>query len=159
MDIERLRNRYRPRKVSVLFVGESPPARNFFYMRKGPLYESVRDVFVQAFGGASTRDEDFLDFFESKGCWLEDLLKQRGKKMDDSEPEEIEEGVERLSGLIRQERPEVVIVVIKRIATLVEKAVDRRTTRFHVLPFPAYWRGEFVRGVKKILTDIANQHR
>jgi hypothetical protein len=44
---ERLRRRYRPDGVRILFVGEAPPASGrFFYQADSGLYRAVRDTFV-----------------------------------------------------------------------------------------------------------------
>ena len=56
---EELRARYRPDKVRVLFVGESPSASGeFFYLGNSRLYHAFRE----AFGGP----DDFLAEFQSR---------------------------------------------------------------------------------------------
>ena len=47
---ERLRQRQRPRRVIILFVGEAPPASGrFFYQADSGLYRAIREAFVKAF--------------------------------------------------------------------------------------------------------------
>lgn len=47
---ERLRRGYRPARVRILFVGESPPASGpFFYQADSGLYRAVRQTFLSAF--------------------------------------------------------------------------------------------------------------
>jgi len=152
-DVEKLRKRYMPKsKVSVLFVGESPPKMNFFYQRSGPLYRAIRDAFCEVFG----RQKDFLNFFRAKDCWLADLFEEKGKRVKESKREEIEERVEKLAELVRNKRPEVVVAVIKGIAGYVKKAVrcSHVRTRFRALPFPTYQKEYFVRDLKGILEEL-----
>jgi hypothetical protein len=43
---ERLRLRYRPVLIRLLFIGESPPASGrFFYRQDSGLYRAIRDAF------------------------------------------------------------------------------------------------------------------
>src|ERR1700720_3952865 len=66
---ERLRERYRPARVKLLFVGEAPPASGrFFYRADSGLYHAIRSAFVGAF--PSVRSADFLDSFQALGCYL-----------------------------------------------------------------------------------------
>jgi hypothetical protein len=56
---ERLRERYRPKYVRILFVGEAPPAsRRFFYRKDSGLYRTIRGAFEKAL--PRVRDRDFL---------------------------------------------------------------------------------------------------
>jgi hypothetical protein len=72
---ERLRKHYRPHKVRILFVGESPPASGrFFYQADSGLYRAVRDTFATAF--PSLPKSEFLKSFRSLGCYLVDLCGQ-----------------------------------------------------------------------------------
>src|SRR6202789_3451182 len=69
---ERLRGKYRPIKVRILFVGESPPASGrFFYHADSGLYRAIREAFVKAF--PNLREADFLKLFRNLGCYLLDL--------------------------------------------------------------------------------------
>ena len=69
---ERLRRSFQPRRVRLLFVGESPPASGrFFYRRDSGLYRALRDTFFAA--DPSLREETFLGAFQAAGCYLLDL--------------------------------------------------------------------------------------
>src|SRR5258708_15513474 len=77
---ERLRKRYRPDRVRILFVGESPPASGrFFYQADSGLYRAVRDTFLTAF--PPLQKTAFLDSFRSLGCYLVDLCGEPVDKM------------------------------------------------------------------------------
>jgi hypothetical protein len=69
---ERLRRRFRPEKVRILFVGESPPASGrFFYQADSGLYRATRQAFLKAF--PDLRERNFLESFRDLGCYLVDL--------------------------------------------------------------------------------------
>src|SRR5215469_15628818 len=69
---ERLRRRYRPDRVRILFVGEAPPVSGrFFYQGDSGLYRAIRDTFVMAF--PSLQRDEFLEEFQALGCYLVDL--------------------------------------------------------------------------------------
>ena len=152
-DIEKLRSDYRPVRVKVLFVGESPPKKNFFYCKRGPLYNAIEETFIEVFG----KQQEFLEFFMDKGFWLTDFFKERGKKC--ATDKEIEEGIEILSKLIRENRKDIkfVITIIKRIADHVKEAVkcsDVEIT-FRYLPFPmGKHKKFFIQKLKKTLKEI-----
>ena len=76
---ERLRRSYRPKRVRMLFVGESPPASGrFFYQADSGLYRAVRGTFMRAF--PEIRKDEFLAGFRDLGCYLVDLC---GEPVDD----------------------------------------------------------------------------
>ena len=70
---ERLRLRFRPERVRVLFVGESPPvAGTFFFAADSELYRATRDAFEAALPRFRNVDP-FLKAFAESGCYLVDL--------------------------------------------------------------------------------------
>lgn len=73
---ERLRLRYRPAHVKVLFVGESPPRSGaFFYRGDSDLYEATKAVFevVCRQSWAGDDPDPFLRCLRGAGCYLDDL--------------------------------------------------------------------------------------
>jgi hypothetical protein len=69
-----LRKLFRPPKVNVLFIGESPPAGGtFFYQADSRLYQRTRAAFGRAFGRSMPEGAEFLREFQRLGCYLEDL--------------------------------------------------------------------------------------
>jgi hypothetical protein len=56
----------------VLFIGESPPAREtFFYFANSNLYSATREAFEAAIP-ALRGEDDFLGAFQGLGCYVED---------------------------------------------------------------------------------------
>jgi hypothetical protein len=153
---ERLRRTFRPKKVRILFVGESPPASGrFFYHADSGLYRAIREAFVKAF--PNLREADFLKLFRNLGCYLLDLcdrpvdhlqLRSRRKLCRAGEP--------RLAKSIATLRPEIVIVVIRSIARNVQRSERQAhwSGRHVELPYPGRWirhRTAFIRQLVPIL--------
>ncbi len=156
---ERLRMRYRPARVRLLFVGEAPPASGrFFYRADSGLYRAIREAFLEAF--PNMRGHDFLDSFRALGCYLVDLcpgpVDQLGKTARSKACLEAEA---RLSRTLRKLQPKVVITVVRSIANNVKRSEGRANwSGMHVeLPYPGRWRHlrtEFVRALVLLLRKM-----
>jgi hypothetical protein len=139
---ERLRRRYLPAHVNVLFVGEAPPASGrFFYQADSGLYRAIRDAFLGAL--PALRDGDFLEAFRARHCYLIDLC---GKPVDRLNPKErrkaCRDGEIRLSKILKKLLPKIVITVVRSIAPNVRRARDFANWRGrHLdLPYPGRWK-------------------
>ncbi len=156
---ERLRRRYRPVSVRVLFVGEGPPASGrFFYQADSGLYRAIRDAFANVFPVVG--DQEFLELFRSLGCYLVDLCgrpvdhlpgDQRLKACLDSEV--------RLAGILKRLRPEIVMTVVRSISANVRRTQQRANwSGIHIeLPYPGRWnhhRTAFLKELSLVLHRI-----
>jgi hypothetical protein len=138
---ERLRKSYRPARVRILFVGESPPASGrFFYQADSGLYRAVRETFVQAF--PSLRNAEFLDSFCSLGCYLVDLCGEPVDHMTRNDRRHAcRKGEARLAQQIRALRPEAVVTVVRSIRANLKRAQIQAgwSGRHLELPYPGRW--------------------
>jgi hypothetical protein len=138
---ERLRRRYRPNAVRILFVGESPPASGrFFYRMDSGLYRAVRDGFVAAFPALGAAG--FLESFRDLGCYLVDLCAQPVDRLGKEQRQQAcLAGEARLTRSIRRLQPAVIITVVRSIGTNVERARQRANwTGLHVqVSYPGRW--------------------
>jgi hypothetical protein len=138
---ERLRRSFHPKKVRILFVGESPPASGrFFYQADSGLYRATREAFLKAF--PELRERDFLESFRSLGCYLVDLCE---RPVDRLQPKARRQaclaGEPNLSKTFRTLRPQAAIVVIRSIGRNVRRS-ERRANwsgRHVELPYPGRW--------------------
>ena len=154
---ERLRNRYRPARVRMLFVGEAPPASGrFFYQADSGLYRAIKDTFAKAFP-SSVSDKDFLKLFQELGCYLVDLC---GRPVDrlskDARRKACARGEVRLATALRRLRPEVVISVVQSIAANVKHSQQKANWSgvTIALPYPGRWehhRLTFLRALVPVL--------
>jgi len=153
---ERLRARYRPDRVRLLFVGEAPPASGrFFYQADSGLYRAMRDAFTGVF--PSVGESDFLESFRELGCYLVDLCdrpvdrlprRQRIKACHEGEP--------RLARTLKRLQPDVVVALVRSTAPNVTRAQRRSgwSGRYVKLPYPGRWhhhRVAFIRGITPVL--------
>jgi hypothetical protein len=145
---ERLRNRFRPARVRVLFVGESPPAAgSFFYAADSELYRATRDAFEAALPEFRNADS-FLNAFAESGCYLVDLaldpVNQLTNRNDGSWKRRAQaraRGEARLAATLADLQPAIVIVVLKGIVANVTRAADRAgiATESYALTYPSRW--------------------
>src|SRR5271169_5302145 len=69
--MEATRARFRPERITTLFVGESAPASgDFFYYGNTAMLRNMRRAVEQALG----EDGDFLPRFKAYGWYLDDLV-------------------------------------------------------------------------------------
>jgi hypothetical protein len=148
-----LRTRYRPKKVTSLFVGESSPAQGtHFYRADSNLYRAIRAAFAAGLGEATVPDgEAFLKLFARKGCWLVDLAKRPVNRLDDGERRAaVIAGIPLLTELLRETKPRHVVVIKRDIAVHVERAIAeaglKQPPSVLALRYPLrQYRAEFVR--------------
>jgi hypothetical protein len=153
---ERLRKRYRPDRVRILFVGESPPASGrFFYQADSGLYRAVRDTFLTAF--PPLQKTEFLDSFRSLGCYLVDLCGEPVDKMlRHARRCACRAGEVRLARTIQTLRPKIIVTVVRSINGNVRKAEEQAGwAGLHLeLPYPGRWyraRMQFTRQLVPLL--------
>jgi hypothetical protein len=159
---ERLRKCYRPDRVQILFVGESPPASGrFFYHADSGLYRAVRDTFLTAF--PRLQETEFLDSFSSLGCYLVDLC---GEPVDKMTPRDRQRtcraGESRLARTIRALRPKVIVTIVRSISVNVRRSQEQAGwsgLRLD-LPYPGRWyrhRMEFRRQLLPLLLETLSR--
>jgi len=156
--VEELRELFRPSRVVVLLVGESPPAGgSFFYSPGGSrLGWATMEAFEEAFEVRFSSYSCFLEFFRSRGFYLVDLLDERGRRVDEASEGELAAAVRRLAGLVGELRPRLVVAVLCRVCGCVEEAVRLAGSGVPVvcLPFPARSRSRYVSGLAEVLRAL-----
>ena len=160
-EIERRRRRHRPHRVTLLFVGESPPAGGtFFYDENSTLYFETRNVFQSVLGERVAGTEGFLDAFGALGCYLDDLCLEPVNKLPKAERASRRLNAEdELAGRISEYEPSVVVAIGKTTAAPhVRRALDLTGlagVRLEVLPFPGRpkHKADFANGLRRILDD------
>lgn len=155
---EAIRRQFRPEKVRLLFVGESPPASGrFFYQRNSGLYRAMRDAFRSIHPHIT--DENFLTEFQRLGCYLIDLCATPVDKLDPaSRRAACAAATPFLSRRIRQLQPQSIVSLVRSISAVVEQAatrVDWRGPMIHV-PYPGRWSGHRQVFLATMLPHISN---
>ena len=138
---ERLRRTYRPERVRLLFIGESPPASGrFFYRGDSGLYRAMREAFQAV--DPSITDATFLGTFQASGHYLIDLCLEPVDRLDaKSRRAECRRGEESLSKAIGQLRPAIIVTIVRSIERNVLTAVSAANWRGAMihLPYPGRW--------------------
>ncbi|MGB9693893.1 MAG: hypothetical protein ACPLYF_03525 [Fervidobacterium sp.] len=142
-DTEEIRQSFKPDNIRILLIGESAPASGQFFYKHSRMTRYVAQAFTHVFNKPFDDDSTFLKFFQEKGCYLDDLAlspvnhmtaKQRNKTLEDS--------IVHLSQRITDHNPDVIVIVLKRIAKYVIKAIElsKKSCPVYTLPFPGYGR-------------------
>jgi hypothetical protein len=138
---EGLRQSFLPRRVQLLFIGESPPASGrFFYSANSGLYRAMRMAFQIA--GPGVDDENFLAVFQQRGCYLTDLCPEPVDRLDRDRRLFLRTaGEKHLARQIKRFRPAIVAPVLRSIAGNVRNAAllaawDGPIVQF---PYPGRW--------------------
>jgi hypothetical protein len=156
---ERLRRRYRPTPVRILFVGEAPPASGrFFYQADSGLYRAVREGFVAAF--PALRDADFLESFSGLGCYLVDLCPMPVDRLGREQREQAcLDGEPRLGKIIKQVQPKVMITVVRSIAANVARAQSQANWQgtYLELPYPGRWHQHRVAFLEELIPVLRRE--
>jgi hypothetical protein len=138
---ERLRRRYRPAKVRLLFIGEAPPASGrFFYQRDSGLYRAIREAFGSL--DPSVTDDGFLDTFQKAGCYLIDACAQPVDQLDmRSRRAACLANEPLLSRRIRLLRPAAIVILLRSIRSNVRRAAEGAGWEGPMieLPYPGRW--------------------
>jgi len=143
VEVQKLRESWKPDAVKTLFIGESPPSGGtFFYCGDSSLYRHTKKAFEIAFAARWKTQKDFLSFFRERGCYLVDLCDYPINQITDDHLRRRERamGIPDLAHRIARVQPTAQIVVMKAIQRQVREATRRsgtRPERVWVLPFPA----------------------
>ncbi len=159
--LEKLRVAFKPSRIVLLLVGESPPPhRGFFYdptVPEGQLSRNTRKAFQDRFQIEYSDRQAFHSYFQAKGCYLFDLFNQRGKTFPTTTREERNIALEELGSFLQEEKPRLVASTLRRISRLVEDAVktSRLTLEYRSLPYPTRkYIPEYRSKLATILSDI-----
>ena len=151
---------FRPKRVAVLFVGESSPAQGtHFYRANSNLFRAVQVAFASAFGAAVPSGEAFLRFFSGKGCWLVDLAERPVNQLAGAERRAaVAAGIPGLAETIAATKPKSIVVIKADIGPAVAQALElaalKKTPEVLVLRYPLrQYRAEFVTKLAEFLAE------
>ena len=156
---ERLRLSFRPQRVRLLSVGESPPASGcFFYSANSRLYRAMLMAFRTA--DSKVNVENFFNVFRSWGCYLTDLNHEPVDHLDPPLRRTMRTGGEKwLAREITRLQPEILAPVLCSIASNVTAAVACTNWQDKILqfPYPGRWsrhRDAFIEALVPVLRRL-----
>ena len=161
MNVEKIRSRFRPDQIRILFVGESPPeSGKFFYCGNSQMARYMKSVLERELLAGTG---DFFEAFKASGCYLDDLVLVPVNKFSGRiQKQARRQAIPDLATRIRQYRPRVVVALLKRIERDVSDAVDQSgvDARFYVTRFPGNGQqGQFKSDVQKLLPILRSAIR
>jgi hypothetical protein len=134
--VEATRARFRPDRITTLFVGESAPVSgDFFYFGNTALQRHVQRSMEDSFGGG----DDFLERFKAYGWYLDDLVLTPVNQLKKSE--RIAACLAARTSLatrIAEYRPLAIVSLLISIKTIVDAAAIEAgsTAQRFAVPFP-----------------------
>lgn len=162
MNVEEIRQSYKPDKVSVLFVGESAPASGAFFYTGDTLCTYTKEAITMAFPDRIfLTSGDFLSFFQEIGCYLDDLSLIPVNDRADEERKRLQlEGMPDLSKRMKIYQPKAIVCMLKDKAfqTIIREAARRAgldNVPFRVTPFGGFGnQGKYREELKKHLLEF-----
>lgn len=160
---QKLRESFKPDEIKVLFVAECPPKNDtFFYSAKSFLHYYTRKAFNTFYKDViGNSDNNFLNFFKSKGCYLDDLCHKPVKFREIHFCKEYY--IKELSERLNEYNPKAVIITPIRIDKFVHEAIDLSDLNLDTkLIFTLYFAGnsyqnKYVGGLEKALTILISK--
>jgi hypothetical protein len=156
---ERLRRSFRPERIRLLFIGESPPASGrFFYSANSGLYRAMHAAFQIA--GTEVDDENFLARFQARGYYLMDLCRKPVDHLDPIERRAMRKAGETfLTRELKRLQPGMIAPVLRSIVGNVENAAARANWQGEVLqfPYPGRWsrhRATFIEALVPVIRRL-----
>jgi hypothetical protein len=154
---ELIREKFRPKEIKTLFIGESVPNNgDFFYDGSNALLTHFKTVIESEFGVT----EDFLATFKSYGWFLDDLAMEPVDHLQKNErKQKLRESIPCLEQRIEKYNPQAVVCFLKRIDKFVRKSIDQSGVvlkyEYKVLPFPGNgWQTKFKDQFKEIVGNL-----
>lgn len=171
---EELRERYRPARINVLLIAESPPDpgagdRRFFYAPTLSYDNLYRGVAESVYGGRddlSIGDKvEVLERLRDDGFWLIDAVEDPiNKTSPAARRRAIADGVPRLVGLCQELQPERGVIIchglVYELAAPALRAAGVPLLHDVPLPFPlGNWRARFVAEMRRALASRASNSK
>jgi len=163
---EPLREQYRPDRLEVLLVGESPPdpaagPRRFFYaptLRRDNLYRGVvQGLYGEQSGVELTDKPAMLRRLQADGFWLIDATDQPVNHLPTAARRAAIRGavpqlVDRCRDLAPRRGVVICHSIVYEFAAPALRDADVTVLHDHPLPFPlGHWRAVFVTGLRRAL--------
>ncbi len=157
IDNESLRLRYKPDNIRLLLIGESPPASGKFFYLSSAMTKFTSLAFEKAHRRTFNNDSDFLEYFKSCGCYLDDLSHIPVNNLNRHKREQqLRDCVDPLSKRIREANPSVIVICLRKIEGYVKEAVNKSgcNPKLYTLPYPGHgYQNDYIEGLASIIIN------
>ena len=158
----RLRAKYKPSLIKILFIGESPPnlKRGRFFYEGGQLTRHTRKAFEKAFSNfdPNSTNEQFLKKFHQSGCYLDDISHLPVAGLSPTVRNYLLlNSLEAFIKRLRSFSPKYIISFVSRIDFFIKYALERSEIKpldVYNLPYPSYKQqriDEYINGLSEVL--------
>ena len=134
--VETVRARYRPGRITTLFVGESAPqSGDFFYCGNNAMLRHMQRAVEQVL----PKSDDFLKSFKAYGWYLDDLVLTPVNHLTGSERiAKCQDAQKSLADRIAAYRPEAIVSLLISIEPFVDAAAIAASSNAprYAVPFP-----------------------
>ncbi len=152
--IEAVRARYRPERITALFVGESAPhSGKFFYYGNNTLLHQMKRAVELALGERG----DFLESFKAYGWYLDDLVLTPVNHLPKSERvAKCFDARKSLADRIAEYKPEAIVSLLLVIEPFVNDAAKEAGSNAprHVVPFPSRFPKRFQDAMARLIPTL-----
>lgn len=149
--VEQTRERFRPERITTLFVGESAPVSgDFFYFGGNALLAHMQTAIESELG----HTDDFLSTFKAYGWFLDDLVLTPVNQLKAAERRvACREAEEHFAKRIATYKPLAIVSLLKMVERNVERAAIAAgsTAPRYVVPFPGMGQQSKFRSALEIL--------
>jgi hypothetical protein len=132
--MEATRKRFRPNRITTLFVGESRPHSGaFFYDQNSNLFKAMKKAFDAG--------DDFLELFQTSGFYLDDLVEEPVNKIEKrARKARCRENIPSLAARIKKYNPEAIVILMCGIRPMVVEAMFKAGLTYepYCTPFPTF---------------------
>jgi hypothetical protein len=154
--IQEIREGFKPERILLLLVGESPPASgDFFYRGRTQMVRYTATAYEQAHRIQFEDLDAFRAYFKASGAYLDDLVDIPVNKMSAKERRAIlANSVEGFAARLQEYQPATVISLLRRIDLYVEKAIQLSgiSCAYHCVSFPGNsHQAKFIEQMQSIL--------
>jgi hypothetical protein len=168
MEFDNIYKDAKPDIIKVVLIGESPPAQidNFFYFApNSDLYNFTKISFQNIYGEKIKEYKNFLDFFKSKGFFLDDLCHKpiNDIKNDYERERERQNNINILSCRLEEYNPTVIIGIMKKIKDHIAEAIKLSKTEpkyIYYLGYPTHSKkniDNYIYGLENVLHTLIQE--
>jgi hypothetical protein len=148
---ESLRRRYRPDRITTLFVGESAPhGGTFFYDQNSGLFREMRKAFK---GG-----DFFLEDFKRNGFYLDDLaLAPVNHLLDRDRKSLLNQSISSFAKRLKNYRPKAIVILLMSIRPMVMRAIREAGLQHEPFwtPYPGFGnQPRFQKAMNEIIPNL-----
>jgi hypothetical protein len=157
--VEAARLRFRPAKITTLFVGESAPmSGDFFYYGNNAMLSHMKHAVEQALGPS----DDFLERFKAYGWYLDDLVLTPVNHLTKPERNaQCQSAQASLAARIAEYQPLAIVSLMLGIKTIVEAAATaaRSDAQRFAVPFPGMGQQTHFKTAMAEIIPLLPRHR